>query len=87
LWLIPESLYCPLLYGDLIVETKLHLSDRSEWIRVETDPALCKLHNRDVGIFLKFDFFNKYNYNNQNDSSDKCEGKKKYRFGDKKKKF
>jgi hypothetical protein len=31
--------------------------------------------------------FNKYNYNNQNDSSDKGEGKKKYRFGDKKKKF
>jgi hypothetical protein len=24
--------------------------------------------------------FNKYNYNNQNDSSDKGEGKKKYRF-------
>jgi hypothetical protein len=32
----------------------------------------------------KFDSSNKYNYNNQNDSSD--EGKKKYRFGDKKKK-
>jgi hypothetical protein len=30
---------------------------------------------------------NKYNYNNRNDSSDKCEGKKKYRFGDNKKKF
>jgi hypothetical protein len=27
-----------------------------------------------------------YNYNNWNDSSDKGEGKKKYRFGDKKKK-
>jgi hypothetical protein len=34
----------------------------------------------------KFDSSNKYNYNNQNDSSDKSEGKKKYRFGDKKKK-
>jgi hypothetical protein len=33
-----------------------------------------------------FDSFNKYNYNNRNDSSDKGEGKKKYRFGDKKKK-
>jgi hypothetical protein len=33
----------------------------------------------------KFDS-NKYNYNNRNDSSDKGEGKKKYRFGDKKKK-
>jgi hypothetical protein len=31
--------------------------------------------------------FNKYNYNNRNNSSDKCEGKKKYRFGDNKKKF
>jgi hypothetical protein len=34
----------------------------------------------------KFDSSNKYNYNNQNDSSDKGEGKKKYHFGDKKKK-
>jgi hypothetical protein len=33
----------------------------------------------------KFDSSNKYNYNNQNDSNDKGEGKKKYRFGDKKK--
>jgi hypothetical protein len=34
----------------------------------------------------KFDSSNKYNYNHRNDSSDKGEGKK-YRFGDKKKKF
>jgi hypothetical protein len=34
----------------------------------------------------KFDSSNKYNYNNRNDSSDKGEGKKKYRVGDKKKK-
>jgi hypothetical protein len=34
----------------------------------------------------KLDSSNKYNYNNQNDSSDKGEGKKKYHFGDKKKK-
>jgi hypothetical protein len=34
----------------------------------------------------KFDSSNKYNYNNQNDSSDKNEGKKKYHFGDNKKK-
>jgi hypothetical protein len=34
----------------------------------------------------KFDSSNKDNYNNRNDSSDKGEGKKKYRFGDKKKK-
>jgi hypothetical protein len=35
----------------------------------------------------KFDSSNKYNYNNRNDSSDKGEGKKKYHFRDKKKKF
>jgi hypothetical protein len=35
----------------------------------------------------KFDSSNKYNYNNRNDPSDKGEGKKKYRFGDNKKKF
>jgi hypothetical protein len=34
----------------------------------------------------KFNSSNKYNYNNWNDSSNKGEGKKKYRFGDKKKK-
>jgi hypothetical protein len=34
----------------------------------------------------KFDSSNKYKYNNWNDSSDKGEGKKMYRFGDKKKK-
>jgi hypothetical protein len=36
--------------GDLIVETELDLGDRSEWIRVESDPSLCELHNGDVGI-------------------------------------
>jgi hypothetical protein len=35
----------------------------------------------------KFDSSNKYNYNNRNDSNDKGEGKKKYHFRDKKKKF
>jgi hypothetical protein len=35
----------------------------------------------------KFDSSNKYNYNNRNDSNDRGEGKKKYRFGDKMKKF
>jgi hypothetical protein len=34
----------------------------------------------------RFDSSNKYNYNNRNNFSDKGEGKKKYRFGDKKKK-
>jgi hypothetical protein len=32
------------------VETELDIGDRSEWIRVERDPALFELHNRDVGI-------------------------------------
>jgi hypothetical protein len=32
------------------VETELDLGDGSEWIRVERDPALCELHNVDVGI-------------------------------------
>jgi hypothetical protein len=50
LWLTPKSLYCPLFCGDLLVETGLDLSDRSEWIRVERDPTLCEFHNRDVGI-------------------------------------
>jgi hypothetical protein len=35
----------------------------------------------------KFNSSNKYNYNNRNDSNNKGEGKKKYRFGDKKKRF
>jgi hypothetical protein len=34
----------------------------------------------------KLNSSNKYNYNNRNTSNDKGEGKKKYRFGDKKKK-
>jgi hypothetical protein len=33
------------------VEAELDLGNRSEWIRIERDPALCELHNRDVGIF------------------------------------
>jgi hypothetical protein len=41
----------------------------------------------DYPKMTKFDSSNKYNYNNRNDSSDKDEGKKKYRFGDKKKKL
>jgi hypothetical protein len=32
------------------VEIELDLGDRLEWIRVERDPALCELHNRDVCI-------------------------------------
>jgi hypothetical protein len=59
LWLIPESLYCPLLCGDLIVEAELDLGDHSEWIRVERDPTLCELHNRDVCIFCRWPNFGK----------------------------
>jgi hypothetical protein len=40
----------PSLCGDLIVETELNLSDRSEWIRVERDLALCGTYNGDVDI-------------------------------------
>jgi hypothetical protein len=50
LWWTSESLYCPLLFGDFLVETKLDLGDRSERIRVERDQALCELLNGDVGI-------------------------------------
>jgi hypothetical protein len=41
----------------------------------------------DCPKWKKLDSSNKYNYNNWNDFSDKSDGKKKYRFGDKKKKF
>jgi hypothetical protein len=32
------------------VEVELDLGDHSEWIRIERDPTLCDLHNRDVDI-------------------------------------
>jgi hypothetical protein len=41
------------------VESKLDLDDRSEWIRVERDPALCELHNGDVGILCGWPNFGK----------------------------
>jgi hypothetical protein len=41
------------------VETELDLGDRLEWIRVERDPALCDLHNRDVGILCGWPNFGK----------------------------
>jgi hypothetical protein len=49
LWLTSESLYCSLLRGDLIVETKLDLVDHLGRIMVERDLTLCELLNRDVG--------------------------------------
>jgi hypothetical protein len=51
-----------LLCGDLIVETKLDLGDRSKWIRIERDPALCELHNGDVGILCGWLNFRKKSY-------------------------
>jgi hypothetical protein len=59
LWLIPKSLYCPLLCEDLIVETELDLSCRLEWIMVERDPAFCELHNRYIGILCGWPNFSK----------------------------
>jgi hypothetical protein len=44
------------------VEIKLDLDDRSEWIRVERDPALCELHNGDVGILCGWPNFRKKSY-------------------------
>jgi hypothetical protein len=44
------------------VETGLDLGDRSEWIRVERDPALCELHNGDVGILCGWSNFRKKSY-------------------------
>jgi hypothetical protein len=41
------------------VKTELDLVDRSEWIRVERDPALCELHNGDVGILYGWPNFGK----------------------------
>jgi hypothetical protein len=45
-----KKLYCPLLYGDLIVKIKLDLGDHSEWIIVERALTLCELHNGDIDI-------------------------------------
>jgi hypothetical protein len=50
LWWTSESLYYPLLCGDLIVETKFNLDDRSERFSVERNLTLCELLNGDVGI-------------------------------------
>jgi hypothetical protein len=41
------------------VEIKLDLDDRSEWIRVERDPSLFELHNRDIGILCGWPNFGK----------------------------
>jgi hypothetical protein len=41
------------------VETKLDLDDRSEWIRVERDPALYEVHNGDIDILCGWPNFGK----------------------------
>jgi hypothetical protein len=41
------------------VETELDLGDRSEWIKVERDPALCELHNGGIGILCGWPNFKK----------------------------
>jgi hypothetical protein len=41
------------------VETRLDLGDRSDWIRVERDPALCDLQNRDVDTLCGWPNFKK----------------------------
>jgi hypothetical protein len=44
------------------VKTELDLGDRSEWIMVERDPTLCKLHNADVDILCGWPNFGKKSY-------------------------
>jgi hypothetical protein len=41
------------------VRTELDIGDRSEWIMVERDPALCELDNGDVGILCGWPNFGK----------------------------
>jgi hypothetical protein len=41
------------------VKTEIDLGDRSEWIRVERDSALCELYNGDVGILYGWPNFKK----------------------------
>jgi hypothetical protein len=44
------------------VATELDLGDRSGWIRVERDSALCELHNKDVGILCGWPNFGKKSF-------------------------
>jgi hypothetical protein len=55
----PEKFVLPLLCRDLIVEAELYLGDRLEWIRNESDLALCELYNGDVGILCGWPNFGK----------------------------
>jgi hypothetical protein len=41
------------------VETELDFGDRSEWIKVKRDLALCELHNGDIGILCEWLNFRK----------------------------
>jgi hypothetical protein len=55
----PEKFVLPSPLWDLIVETRLDLGDRSEWIRLERDSTICELHNRDIGILCGWPNFRK----------------------------
>jgi hypothetical protein len=54
-----EKFVLPSPFRDLIVETKLDLGDRLEWIRVGRDPTLYELHNGDVDILCRWSNFRK----------------------------
>jgi hypothetical protein len=55
----PKKFILPSLLSGFDSETELDLGDCSKWIRVERDPALCELHNRDVGILCGWPNFRK----------------------------
>jgi hypothetical protein len=55
----PRKFILSLLCGDLIVETEIDLGNHSKWIRVERDPTLCELHNRDIDILCGWPNFEK----------------------------
>jgi hypothetical protein len=55
----PKKFILPSLLWGFDSETELDLGDCSKWIRVERDPALCELHNRDVGILCGWPNFRK----------------------------
>jgi hypothetical protein len=55
----PRKFVLPSPLWDLIVQIKLDLADRSEWIRVKRDPTLCELHNGDIDILCGWPNFEK----------------------------
>jgi hypothetical protein len=55
----PRKFALPSPLWDLIVKIELDLGDRLKWIRVKRDPALCELHNGDVGMLYGWPDFGK----------------------------